>query len=121
MYDVVAALNAALVFMSGVFLWHFIDYEYKTRNEKKNNSLARFSRAIFFISAGLFTHSCLFLLEESHLMYHSTHDKLLAFPKGFFVAGLAFGFHALEIKWFRTIFIIALCLVMGVLAVRIVW
>lgn len=120
MYDLLASLNAALIPMSAIFLWYFTEYQYKSRNDNQDTHLARFGWSLFCICVGMFTSAILYFLWDSEIIYKSTQMKLSVIPRGFFVAGLVYGFHALELRWNKTICIISLCLALGVLVTRIV-
>lgn len=121
MYDVLAALNAALIPMAGIFLLVFTEYQWKSRNDKQGTALSRFGWSLFCISLGVFFSSVLYFLWDFDIIYKSTQYKLSIIPRGFFIAGLAIGFHALEIRWHKTICITALCLALGVLISRVLW
>lgn len=121
MYDLLAALNSALIPMSAIFFWYFIDYQWKSRNNHKDTPIAIFGWSLFCMSVGMFFSALLYFLWDFDLIYKSTQYKLSVIPRSFFVVGLALGFRALETRWHKTICIIAACLAIGVFMVRVVW
>lgn len=121
MYDILAALNAALLPMSAIFLWFFIEYQYRSRGDDQSDPVNIFGWSLFCLCVGMFFSSVLYFLWDFDVIYKSTQYKLSVIPRGFFVAGLTLGFHALQVKWRKIVFIIALSLFLGVLIARVLW
>lgn len=121
MYDLLAALNAALWPLSLIFMIVFTKYKLARRSEPQNTKLAIFGWALFCISIAIFMSSTLYFLHDFDIIYKSAQQKLSVLPRGFFVSGLALAFTALDIRWKTVILVFALCLAMCVLTFRILW
>ena len=120
MYDMLAALNAALIPMSMIFMGHFALYQYSRRKEEQATSLSIFGWSIFCLSVAIFVSSVLYLLWDYDVIYKSTQYKLSVIPRCFYILGLALAFHALELRWRMVISITAAFLVMSVFTLRVI-
>lgn len=120
MNDMLAALNAALMPISAVFMWFFVRYQYYRHGSDTSIPVIIFGWSLFCISIGIFMSSIIYYLADFDLIYDSTRYKLSVMPRSFFLAGLALGFVALEMRWRTTVLVFALIIALAVLTLRIV-
>ncbi len=98
MYDVLAALNIALIPLASVYLCCFIRLQYDRRMEAQSTPLSIFAWSMFFISLGIFISSIFYTLWDNDFIFKSTQYKLSLITRSVFIAGLIMSIEALDVK-----------------------